>query len=383
HLKLDNYKRKFIILFFVVTIAPFVEFSASDTIATVLCLWGFYFNLKYQKNEKYKNVLFSLISLGIAYFVKYSFLPFLLYPILSFILKEKANTFKRLKEFLIIFSTTIAAVLFFYILNYLIVGKMQIASSFDVFKGNIHWNQLSHFNGFLFVFGSVYQWVFENLIKNHLGISFHFNWLSILITIYFYYLFIKEFFSKKNLVQNSAIQNSINISLSAGALIIGFLTFLTLNDPGQTWTKPYWTFVQETRYYGPVIIIGLINILILFFAKKKGTLLHIIVPLMIVLNLYGYRTAIQSGFWGKNYNSYLSIKNDMNKELPQKNKLQVPVVFFNKDTKNSDPYYYLQSQGIILLEENKSYLGKNRDNKFIYYSLNQDSANKINITLIN
>jgi hypothetical protein len=380
-LKLENYKRKFIILFFTLAVAPFIWFSFSDTIATVLCLWGFYFNLKYQDNEKNVNILFSLILLGLAYFVKYSFLPFLLYPVVSFILKEKSSAFKKAKQFLIIVSYTTIIFLFFYFLNNLLVGKMQMTSTFDALNGNAHWSQLLRFDGFLFTFG-VYEWVFENLIKGQFGINFEFNWLSVLVTVYFYVLFIRVFFSKKRTFQNSSFQNSINISLSAGALIIGFLTFLTLNNPGQTWTKPYWTFVEETRYYGPVIVIGLINILILFFAKRKGSFLHIIVPLMVVLNLYAYRTVVQSGFWGKNYQYYSAIKNNIENKIQTNKDLAVPVVFFDTSTKNSDPYYYLQSQGIILLDNHNS-TRNFRKNNFDYYNLGVDSSHKVVITKIN
>ena len=379
YLKLENHKKKFIIFFFVVSIAPFVEFYFSDTIATVLCLWGFYFNLKYQDNNRYSNLLLSIFLLAISYFVKYSFLPFLFYPVLSFIFKEKLKAFKKLKQFIIIISATIALGLFFYYINSLLVGKMQMKTTLDAFEGNPHWNQLSRFDGFLFTFG-IYEWVFQNLIRDHLGFNMQFNWISILVTLYFYIIFIKIFLKRNKEAIIPSRLNSINISLSAGALIMLFLSFLTINNPGQTWVKPYWTFVEETRYYGPVIVIGLINVLIIFLAQRKHSLLHIIIPLMFVFNLYAYRTVIQSGFWGKNYKYYTNIKKNVSDAMPENNDSKLAVVFFDKATKNSDQYYYLQSQGIILLDKSNSHTDNQNKNKFDYYSLRQDSTNTIKIS---
>lgn len=375
YLNLENYIRKFIIIFLIIAVAPFVEFYVSDLIATVFCLWGFYFNLQYQDTGKYRHLLLSVIFIGVSYFIKYSFLPFLLYPAVSFILKERWAIFNKLKELLVIvFFTTIAYFLFYY-LNKMLVGDMQMQSAFDAFNGNPHWFQLERFDGFLFTFG-IYEWVFENFIRGLTGGSIHFNWISLLATLYFYILFVKTFFTKSNTARAPVFKNSLNISLSAGILIMGFLAFLTLNNPGQTWTKPYWTFVQETRYYGPVIIIGLLNLIILFFYKKEASFLHILVPVMMVLNLYAYRTVIQSGFWGKDYQHYSKVKENISTQLELNNNGNLPVVYYDKNVKSSDEYYYLQSEGTILLD--KSRLAEDsKSSKINYYVLKMDSSNRV------
>lgn len=373
YLKLDGHKRKFIILFFIVSVMPFVEFGVTDSVATVMCLWAFYFFLNYLESERNKQLFLSMLLLGLCYFVKYSFLPFLFFPAAAFILKEGAAIFKKIKQLVLIIFVTLITALLFYFLNKSLVGTIQVQSSLDALNGHPHWNQLTHFDGFLFTFG-IFEWIFENLFKGKTGIQLQFNWLSILVTVYFYLLFVKVFFGRKRTALNPFFKNSINVSLSAGALIIFFLVFLTLNNPGQTWLKPYWTFVQETRYYGPVIIIGLINVLILFLTLKKGTLLHIIVLSMFVLNLFAYRAVLQNGFWGKNYEDYANMKSKLDQELDKKNNWNQPVVFFEKDTKNSDPYYYLQSQGIILLDKSNHQTENIQNGNFDYYELKKDST---------
>jgi hypothetical protein len=129
-----------------------------------------------------------------------------------------------------------------------------------------------------------------------------------------------------------------------------------------------------------VIIIGLINILILFFVKKRGSFLHAIVLFMIILNLLAYRKTIRSGFYGKNFNSYLEIKKDVKHQMLTLNPLLPSVVYFEEETKNSDPYLYLQSEGIILLDNSQLTL-KNKD--FSNFILKKDSANSFLISKVN
>jgi hypothetical protein len=292
-----------------------------------------------------------------------------MYPAVAFILKEKRDVFKKVKQWLGIIVCTLLAGAFFYFLNRLLVGPAQMVTRWDAFSGLAHWRQLSHFVGFLFTFGT-YQWFFENMIRRIFDISITFNWVSLLVTFYFLWILIKAFFREKE-YKNTHLHTSITISLSAAALIIGFLSFLTINNPGQVWLKPYWTFVQDTRYYGPVIIIVLINGLILFLVKKKGTFLHIIIPIMILLNLFAYRTIIQSGFWGNNYKSYSLMKRNISGEMA-KDPLKPVVVYFDKETKNSNYYYYLQANGMILMEKDKMIL--NNSKLFTHYILEKDSA---------
>jgi hypothetical protein len=373
YLKLAGYQRKIIILYFVVSVMPFVEFGVTDSVATVMCLWAFYLFIRYLERENNKELLLSTLLLGLCYFVKYSFLPFLFFPAAAFLFKERATIFKKSKQLALIIFIPFTTGLLFYFLNKSLVGTVQVQMSLDALKGHPHWSQLTHFDGFLFTFG-IFEWLFENLLKNKTGVQFQFNWLSVLVTLYFYILLIKAFFGRKGKPLGSFFKNSINISLSAGGLIILFLGFLTLNTPGQTWMKPYWTFVQETRYYAPVIVIGLINILILFLTLKKGSLLNVIVLSMFVLNLFAYRAVIINGFWGENYKDYANMKDKLDQELHKKITLHQPVVFFQKGTKNTQQYYYLQSQGIILLDKSIHQKGGIQNGNFEYYELKKDST---------
>ncbi len=380
YLQLKNYQRKFIVLFFSLWAVPVVEFYASDMIATSICLWSFYYFMQYLENEKTGYLLLSIFLVALCYFIRYSFLPFLMYPAVAFILKEKRNVFNKIKPLLSIIVFTLLAGIFFYFLNRLLVGPAQMATRWDAFAGHAHWEQLSHFVGFLFTFGT-YQWFFENMIRRIFDVNLAFNWISLLVTFYFCWILLKAFFSKERNNGNFLFYNSIIISISAGLLIISFLSFLTINNPGQTWLKPYWTFVHDTRYYGPVIFIVLINILILFFNKKKAALLHIIIPLMIILNLYAYRTIVQSGFWGNNYQSYSVMKRNISNEMNLGNTEKRSVVYFDKDTKNSYFFFYLQSNGIILMPKEKMPLYNS--SAFANYILEKDTADSFTITRIN
>ena len=379
YLQLKDHQRKFIIFFFFLWAVPVVEFYASDMIATSICLWSFYYFVQYLDNKKPGYLLLSIFLVASCYFIRYSFLPFLMYPAVAFILKEKRNVFNKTGQLLAIIVCTLVAGAFFYFLNRLLVGPSQMVTKWDAFTGHAHWRQLSHFVGFLFSFGT-YQWFFENTIRRIFDISITFNWVSLLVTFYFLWILVKAFFREKEYKENTHLHTSITISLSAAALIIGFLSFLTINNPGQVWLKPYWTFVQDTRYYGPVIFIVLINVLVLFLVKKKGTFLHIIIPIMILLNLFAYRTIIQSGFWGNNYKSYSLMKNEISQQFV-KDSAKPSVVYFDKETKNSNYYFYLQANGMIMMEKDK--MNVNNSKLFTTYVLEKDSANSFKIIKVN
>lgn len=379
YLQLEDHQRKFIIFFFMVWAVPVVQFYASDLIATSICLWSFYYFIHYLDKRKTSYLLLSIFLVSLCYFIRYSFLPFLMYPTVAFILKEKWGVFKRIKPLLLIVIFTAGSGLFFYLLNRWLVGPVQSDSRLDAFKGIAHWMQLSHFVGFLFTFG-IYEWFFQNMVRNIFDVSITFNWVSLLVTFYFFRVLLKEFFSKQRNMLDSYFYNSITVSLSAAILIIAFLSFLTINIPGQTWLYPYWTYVQDTRYYGPVIIIVVINILILFLIKKKGSFLHIIIPVMILLNLFTYRTIVQSGFWGNNYKSYSLMKQKISSEMI-KDPSKPAVVYFVKEAKNSNYYYYLMAHGLTLVPKDKMDLNNGR--LFTNYILEKDSANTFKVIKVN
>jgi hypothetical protein len=304
------------------------------------------------------------------------------YPLISFLLKERNNLFKIYKKCLFILLFTLTLLILVYLLNLSLVGEKEnnLATHFDLFTGKAHWNQLSHFDGFLFTFG-IYEWVFENFLKNHFTLNIQFNWISILVTFYFYFLIIKTFFKspKKNSIPFS---NFLNTFLVSSFLITTFLVFLTLNNPGQTWMKPYWTFVQESRYYGPVIVVGLIIILLIFFNEKKGKLIHILVPLIIVFNVYAWRTVKSSGFWGNNYESYVKNKNELNERIKYCIGNEGAIFFYEPNMKYSMPFLILLSEGKILLNNNLE-LNKNqfkKNCKFIL--LKNDPLNTYQLAVI-
>lgn len=381
YLSVNSIKRKLIILFLIVSIAPFIHFYPSDALATVICLWGFYYNIKFQNTGKVSFLIFSVFLIGATYFIKYSFLPFVFYPFVSFLLKERRLLFQKIKESVLIFLLCLIILLLFYFLNLSLVGQKDVgfATHLDLLHSKAHWNQLSRFDGFLFTFG-IYEWVIENFFKNHLTLNIQFNWVSILVTAYFYCLFLKVFFLKKT-TYHAHFRDSINFSLSAGGLISAFLIFLSLNNPGQTWAKPYWTFVEESRYYGPVIVIGIINILVIFLEEKKGLMVHFLVPLMIVFNLFAYRTIIQLGFWGNNYRSYQATKSKIYEQYHE-NQDKKSIFYYENEMKNSMPYLILESEGEVLIKKDSSNQ-KLRNGKYLFLNLKADSSVGFKINLIN
>ncbi len=367
HFQLEQINRKLILLFFATAVAPFIHLYPSDSLAMVLCLWGFYFNMKYLNEKKVAYVLAALTLLGLSYFVKYSFIPFLFYPVISFLIMENTQSFRKIGQLLILTGFTLVAAISVYTLNFLLIGKSTVPAAWDALNGNPHWKQLSRFDGFLFTFGN-YEWALENFIKNHFGVNFQFNWISVLVTVYFHLLFLIVCYKWKRF-QNKKWLSSINISLTAGSLIILFLAFLSLNNPGQTWSTPYWTFVEETRYFAPVIVIGLLNVLVITLDLRKISLSLLLIVLMVGLNLLAYKFIIQNGSWGQNYQTYVEVKEKMNEVLSSTTSDETSVVFVDNDVKNSASYYYLLSQGLVLLPKSKQEAFIARNTRHTYYLL--------------
>lgn len=380
-LAVENYRRKIILLFFAVSVSPLIYFGPSDTLATALCLWGFYHNIKYQQTSKKNNLFIALLLLSLSYFVKFSFFPFIFYPFAAFILKEGRQVFKQWKQAAFILLFSVVALVCFYFLNVLLTGKTVVASSFDAFQGHAHWNQFEKMDGFLFTFGN-YEWLYENYIRNHLGIDMLFNWISILITVLFYCLFLMLFLNKKSNAISTAFSNSINISLSAGALIVFFLSFLTVNNPGQTWMKPYWTFVEESRYYAPVIIIGLINILIITM-RKHSIAGYAIIAAFFCLNMFAYDFAAFNGFWGVNAKTYFTIRKNVSAIVNLDPAAKKPLVFYDRPTNRTHEYYYLESQAAILVDKTRYKPHQDYQQLFNCYFLNQDSSGVVTVTRCN
>jgi hypothetical protein len=131
-----------------------------------------------------------------------------------------------------------------------------------------------------------------------------------------------------------------------------------------------------------VIVVGLIIILLIFFNEKKGKLIHILVPLIIVFNVYAWRTVKSSGFWGNNYESYVKNKNELNERIKYCIGNEGAIFFYEPNMKYSMPFLILLSEGKILLNNNLE-LNKNqfkKNCKFIL--LKNDPLNTYQLAVI-
>ncbi len=373
YLGITDLKKKIVILFLSFSVAPFIHFYPSDILATVICLWGFYYFIKYQVAERKTDMVFSVLLLALGYFIKYSFLPFLLYPAAAYFLQHGKKVWLRRKQFLFIVAISVVAILITYALNLYFVGKTSQDTSMDALQGKAHWEQLSQFSGFLFTSNPGFEQALYDLVNYYIISRVRFSFVSIGVTVYFFGLFIYYFFSGKKQVVNTPFRHSLNASLAAGALIVFFLAFLTINVPGQTWKQPYWTFVEETRYYGPVIIIGLINALVIMLQKKKLALLHLVIGGMFVLNIAAFIYSINNGFYKSNFGTYLHAKKMADITLRNAGAGQIPVVYFDRFTKKSELYNYLLAERILLTDEPHPTM--KTDKRFAIFSLVKDTIN--------
>jgi hypothetical protein len=381
-LRVSAINKKIIASYFILGILPLISFYPSDVLATVTCLWGFYYHLRFQETKVFINQFKSLILLSLSYFIKYSFFPFMFYPILSFVVKEWGSIFKKWRIAIQTLGLTFSLFTFIYIFNLILVGKLNSEIQYDAFSGKPHWNQLTHFDGFLMSLGH-----YKRFFINHLlgfGFPIQFGKLSAIITLGIYVSFAYVSLKWRNKVQRSIINESIKISLFAGLLISVFLSLLSLNIPGQTWwTTPYWTYVEETRYFGPVIFIGLINIIFLATQKVKIDLFKIIVTIIFITNGFIYYQVYKKGFYGENFKTFNSARMEILSPIVKLEKDKIILVHDDNSNIYNKENFILQSQGFpiinksqyrILSEKMKDYIffqiQKKRNNSFFLKKLN-------------
>ncbi len=379
-LKISYAHAKIIIIFFAFSVSPFVHFYPADLLATVLCLWGFYYCMLYISNPTYHNLISSITLLALSYFVKFSFLPFLLFVGAAFLLKERYQIFKKSKQLISIILVSMLAFVVVTTINYLLIGPTSQDTSMDAFNGTPHWEHLSRIRGFMYTVGIPLEDFLYERINNYIINRLTFNFVSLIVTLYLYCLFAYNFVRNHIEKVDRPFQQSLSVSFSSSALILIFLAFLSINIPGQTWKKPAWTFVEETRYYGPVIIIGLINALIIMLRKRKLSLIHLVIGAMFCLNIWAYYFTVKYGFNGSNLASYIEAKKIVEGVVYVENEKRIPIVYFDDFTKKSELYHNLQSNGTIL--RNKSLQRPLNKQRFIQFTLVRDTVNSKQIVRI-
>ncbi len=263
--KINNTYQVLLLLFFGLTPSPFGYLNSTDLLVTSLTILNFaLFLFFYNKNIRW-IIFFSFFTFLPPIF-KYSALPLIvlfpsLFIILSFINKE--NNFLKKG----IFNLFLTISLFLIYNNFFPAYPKS-----KVFENGFYIFQLLQIDDYLFKSFFYIEFYVKHLIKNkfYLGIS---KFITVLFSFFVLFLCTKKSFSLLKLRKYSQKSILIYSVVIINFLLLASLSYLSLRVKGETWQTPPWTYVEETRYYGPAIILIQITFFIILYKTQKFTLL--------------------------------------------------------------------------------------------------------------
>jgi len=369
--------QKMILLFFAVVQSPFVYNWPADSLSMVLCLWGFYFTLKNLYTNKTSDTIAGLLFIGLSYLVKYAYFPYFFFPFLINVFNNSSLKKENVVKLLKLAALTALAGIVMFLVNYLLVGQRVQDLKPD---GHIHFKNLRYIDGFLFHLGD-----YETRMGKLLHGPNRFFLISQVIS-----FFALLFFTIKIIACHKKAPLKFNkfIALSAGVsvfLILAFLSMLSLlNTP--VFFGPYapgghgWTYVIETRYYSPAIILAYLFIIIYLFYYCKRWIFISLFVLIGVINIAAFRSLILTGTFGEDLGTNLKLQAAFNRNVYLSDPAKKPVVLYDSTTSSTQEWLMLQSMGYIYLVDNagfKAPLRSNEADNFIYLALRTDSNNNV------
>ena len=350
-------------IFFAFAPFPFIVSSVVDFLPLVLCLWGFYFCLKYSFKSSAKDLATGIILLCISPIIKYSYLPFVLFPVCFYLFDS--STWTKAK-FSVLFKMGLFTLVVFgvlYFINLSLVSSPQVdvnpgadagAKGFHLYPGH-----LKRFDYFLLHFGiehrladwlvklPVIGWRFYHQI-DVLTVLRVLNAFIVLFT-FVYFIRLKIRGSKPEVLSKTGA-----VSTAALILIMGFLSALSLKLPGETWQVPYWTLVEETRYYGPAIICTQLFLILILTQRnnekntRAGAMLLFKIVVLSVAILVNARFYLEMIHQNTSFYTYLSKYNALDRASRQSGATRPEIIFYDADVATQD-YFILKTTGACLV----------------------------------
>ena len=285
-LKLKRNLRSKFSLFFAFTPFPFNVLTSTDLILTsffifaILVLYEVYVT---EKNSFLKLTIASLI-IGFIPFIKISGVAyFIIFPFLIFLsLYESRNRQKSIRLFYIFFISIVLVVCIFYFVPFYPKAKTSIFGFYPL--------QLLQLDPF------IQKSIF---------------YLNPFIEKYTFYEFLKPIFASLNIVliiyifkylcenKNDVFIKFLLISIF---LVTIFYCFCSLVFKGENWKNPAWTYVENSRYFGGIIILLFLSGFY-YFSKNKFKKINVFLFIIFLFNFLIYSKGFYNNFI-KNYDLY-------------------------------------------------------------------------------
>jgi hypothetical protein len=307
--KLLNLRTKTILLFFLffgLTYTPFNYLSSTDLLVYVSFTFAITFFIYMFKYDKYSYLHFFILGFlaFIPPFFKLSATPVLLiFPVslgvIAFFKKDKSLYLKTL--FVLVVSSL------FLFLDFQLLGFQSKGREVEY---GLYFFQLSRIAAFPFESFFFSEAIIEKVKSINSIAGLLARAITLLISLSFLVVIYYVFYLSIKKMRSSIKLDLLGIfCIAGGVTIIGILSYLALLSifiPGETWQIPYWTFVENTRYYAPAIIF--IQIIIFILAFEKTLLTNKIVKTSLQAFIFG--SIVFSGLYWANQNYKYYIHNN-------------------------------------------------------------------------
>jgi len=335
--KLLNVSLKAQILLFIFygfTMTPFFYLTSTDlfitSISTVL-LWLIIDTIQKSKYTILQALIIGFISF-LPLFFKFSALPLIAVSSFTFLLISILIKDKKIFYFSIYITLS---VVFFFLLELFILPQF-LAEKF--LEESFYPFQLLKFDAFVYKSFFFTDSIVLSLFKSNNLILIFYRSITLLFSAGLLLLLfnqgaksIKESKFIKKITQEDGfiIHGIIMLLLTCASLI-----YLTVRVKGETWQDPFWTFVEETRYFSPCLVF--LQLFVFIFGYKHKN--------FIIKNIYNsiiFTSLVFGGIYWLNQEVNLHVKND-NKYTFQgnnKDKLDLCEVINNHGAKSSKRIY--------------------------------------------
>ncbi|MBI9067995.1 MAG: hypothetical protein JEZ09_11930 [Salinivirgaceae bacterium] len=299
NLEIKNVLKVLFLFFIAITPSPFGYLSSTDLLVSSFFMASIAFFIKlYRKpgflNTRSQHRIFLGVLIYVPLYFKYSALPLIL--VIPGVLIILSIIHKNIKYFLHA-SMALLVVLVLFVMQKLILPDYPKEK---VFANGFFPKQLLQMDDFAFKAFYYLEFYITAIKASFQGIGSILTIASLLISFGLIFFIIYDAAQRIKAKNKDAFTLFSFITAVCVALLLGFLSFLSLRIPGETWQNPPWTYVEETRYYASAMI--LLQVFIFIYAlSNKGILAkglkYFIFGALIFSSLYWLK---------QNYNLYIA-----------------------------------------------------------------------------
>jgi len=318
--------------------SPIYYFTSTDRYAVTFFIFALYFfaELIQNKNNSRLNSFLIAIFIFLAALTRFAYLPLTIFIPLTIVFIGK---FKKDKQLI---KNGLSSLALAFILSASLYAFQKLyygnGTYLEKAKFALHFENLLQFDPILYK-TFFFTETFETQISTGGFLHLAFSAFKLLFTFAFFFLFFKDFFQRaKNNIRDVFFYFDI-ACLTTMTITIGTLVLLSIVSPTTKFSGNLaWTYVEESRYYAPVIIIFQLYLVRLALSlgnsqlrKMSRILIYASISFSVIyFSFKHYKILIKHEYAGtfiEDKKAYI----DLSKHLLAKNKVSSPILIASKD----------------------------------------------------